>query len=473
MTRPSVTATTTLSDKLALVTHHHLLTWVPVKLDFDEWNYGSWEYMFDQLCESYEVSKFIHGDSSRTSTDPPPPFTPEELKVDKIILSWIFTTLSNGLQKRLVIARPKTAKEAWSFLSDLVKDHKKSRASALKMELRTIKLGDFSMEAYFQKVEYVMTTLASLNSPVSDDDVVHYVIDGLPEMYNQQAQPSAPLGFVTRPADNMGQATMHPQAFTFVHDNKCTIEFDSFGFSGKDFLTRRVLLRCDSTGDLYPVTAPYPIPHAFLVSQHTWQERLGHPGSEVLRRLVSSNSILCNKEKPPILCHACQPLCPGLVSWSNMLGFRIYGTLSRYKARLMANGSTQIEGIDVDETFSPVVKPVYMHQPPGFWNSEYLDYGIDIAYLLLYVDDIVLTTSSERLLQQLIYSLHQEFSMTDLGSLNYFLGISIMRDSSGMFLSQPNRTPVDIESKLGVVPGVEYLLLDPTSIDRSLTCLRV
>nr|GEY40197.1 ribonuclease H-like domain-containing protein [Tanacetum cinerariifolium] len=30
--------------------------------------------------------------------------------------------------------------------------------------------------------------------------------------------------------------------------------------------------------------------------------------------------------------------------------------LSHYKARLMANGSTQLEGVDVDETFSPVVK---------------------------------------------------------------------------------------------------------------------
>ncbi|GJR57325.1 ribonuclease H-like domain-containing protein [Tanacetum coccineum] len=92
----------------------------------------------------------------------------------------------------------------------------------------------------------------------------------------------------------------------FVRDNNCTIEFDAFGFSVKDFLTRRVLLRCDSTGDLYPVTAPSHIPHAFLVSQHTWHQHLGHPGGEVLRRLVYSNFISCNKEKPPVLCHACQ-----------------------------------------------------------------------------------------------------------------------------------------------------------------------
>ncbi|GJZ35838.1 ribonuclease H-like domain-containing protein [Tanacetum coccineum] len=102
--------------------------------------------------------------------------------------------------------------------------------------------------------------------------------------------------------------------------------------------------------------------------------------------------------------------------------------------------------------------------------------GTYIAYLLLYVDDIVLTTSSTTLLQQITGSLHQEFSMTDLGSLNYFLGISVTRDSSGMFLSQkkyaveilerasmvncnPSRTPVDTESKLGDTGDV---VSDPT-----------
>ncbi|GKC93358.1 ribonuclease H-like domain-containing protein [Tanacetum coccineum] len=91
-----------------------------------------------------------------------------------------------------------------------------------------------------------------------------------------------------------------------VRDSNCTFEFDAFGFSIKDFMTRRVLLRCDNTGDLYPVIKPSTVPHAFLTSQYTWHQRLGHLGSEMLQRILSRNSILCTKEKPPVLCHACQ-----------------------------------------------------------------------------------------------------------------------------------------------------------------------
>nr|GFB36890.1 ribonuclease H-like domain-containing protein [Tanacetum cinerariifolium] len=82
----------------------------------------------------------------------------------------------------------------------------------------------------------------------------------------------------------------------FVCDNNCTIQFDAFGFFVKDFLTRQVLLRCDSTGDLYPATTPFHIPHDFLVSQYTWHQRLSHPEGEVLRHLVSSNFISYKKK---------------------------------------------------------------------------------------------------------------------------------------------------------------------------------
>ncbi|GKD02131.1 ribonuclease H-like domain-containing protein [Tanacetum coccineum] len=50
-----------------------------------------------------------------------------------------------------------------------------------------------------------------------------------------------------------------------------------------------------------------------------------------------------------------------------------------------------------------------------------------MAYLLFYVDGIILIASSTLLLQRIISSLHAEFAMTDLGPLNYFLGISATR----------------------------------------------
>ncbi|GJV43211.1 ribonuclease H-like domain-containing protein [Tanacetum coccineum] len=213
-----------------------------------------------------------------------------------------------------------------------------------------------------------------------------------------------------------------------------------------DFITRWVLLRCDSTGDLYHATKPFPLPCAFLTSQTTWHQQLGHLESEVLCHLTFRNLISCNKEKPLVLYHACQ------------LGKHV-----------------RLPFLDVKNAFlhDALSETVYMHQPPGFRDSAHPDYvyllqrhGTDIAYLLLYVDDIVVIASSDILLQQIIASLHQEFSMTDLGSLNYFMGISVTRDSSEMILSQrkyatqilerahmvncnPNRTPVDTESKLG------------------------
>nr|GEW96185.1 hypothetical protein [Tanacetum cinerariifolium] len=136
--------------------------------------------------------------------------------------------------------------------------------------------------------------------------------------------------------------------------------------------------------------------------------------------------------------------------------FHVDGTLSRYKARLVTNSSSQQLKVDFDETFSPVVKPATIRTV----------LSLAVAYLLIYVDDIILTASSLVLLQRIVDSLHKEFDMTDLEALNYFLGISVVRNPTGLFLSQkkyalqllerahmancnPSRTPVDTNSKLG------------------------
>lgn len=96
-----------------------------------------------------------------------------------------------------------------------------------------------------------------------------------------------------------------------------------------------------------------------------------------------------------------------------------------------------------------------------------------MAYLLLYVDDIVLTASSDSLLQSIISCLSSEFAMKDLSPLIYFLGIAVTRHESGLFLSQrkyaekiieragmtsckPVATPVDTQGKLSATSGSPY-----------------
>lgn len=56
--------------------------------------------------------------------------------------------------------------------------------------------------------------------------------------------------------------------------------------------------------------------------------------------------------------------------------------------------------------------------------------------LLLYVDDIILTGSSSKLIHDFINQLHVEFAMKDLGTLHYFLWIQVSSILSGLFLKQ-------------------------------------
>ncbi|KAJ9677635.1 hypothetical protein PVL29_022557 [Vitis rotundifolia] len=97
-------------------------------------------------------------------------------------------------------------------------------------------------------------------------------------------------------------------------------------------------------------------------------------------------------------------------------------------------------------------------------------------YLVVYVDDIVITGSDQDGIQKLKQHLFTHFQTKDLGKLKYFLGIEIAQSSSGVVLSQrkyaldileetgmldckPVDTPMDPNVKL--VPGQGEPLGDP------------
>jgi histone deacetylase 1/2 len=74
--------------------------------------------------------------------------------------------------------------------------------------------------------------------------------------------------------------------------------------------------------------------------------------------------------------------------------------------------------------------------------------GISI-YMLIYVDDIIVTASSEEAVAALLRDLKEEFALKDLGNLHYFLGIEVKRNKEGITLSQ-SKYARDILSRVGM-----------------------
>jgi histone deacetylase 1/2 len=58
------------------------------------------------------------------------------------------------------------------------------------------------------------------------------------------------------------------------------------------------------------------------------------------------------------------------------------------------------------------------------------------TFLLIYVDDIIVTGSNSKFLDAFIKQLNVVFSLKDLGQLHYFLGIEVQRDAGGLYLKQ-------------------------------------
>ena len=57
-------------------------------------------------------------------------------------------------------------------------------------------------------------------------------------------------------------------------------------------------------------------------------------------------------------------------------------------------------------------------------------------FFLIYVDDIIITGSSPSTISMLIHFLKIDFAIKELGDLNFFLGVEVIKNTSSILLSQ-------------------------------------
>nr|GEZ17169.1 hypothetical protein [Tanacetum cinerariifolium] len=148
------------------------------------------------------------------------------------------------------------------------------------------------------------------------------------------------------------------------------------------------------------------------------------------------------------------------------------GGILKNKARLVARGYRQEEGIDFEESFAPVARleairiflayaaqknmvvyqmdvktaflngnpreEVYVSQPDGFVDQDNPNHvnSNDLLLVQIYVDDIIFAASTPELCDLFAKLMCSKFKMSMMGKISFFLGLQISQSPRGIFIYQ-------------------------------------
>ncbi|GAV68966.1 UBN2 domain-containing protein [Cephalotus follicularis] len=134
--------------------------------------------------------QFVDGSSSpppRYLSSPPTdilvlnPYFLAWYKQDQLLLSWILSSLTESVHAQVVGLT--TSRAVWSALAAAFASPSQARVMQLRLDLHNVSKGADSMEIYLQKVKSISDALALASTPVSDKDLIIYILGGLGDEY--------------------------------------------------------------------------------------------------------------------------------------------------------------------------------------------------------------------------------------------------------------------------------------------------
>lgn len=185
---PSASLTSSSIPAFATVTVQNIAGMVPIKLQAG--NYLLWKNLFLPVLRKYKLLGLLTGADLRPSKTivndagcivDNPAF---DLWYDKdqSLMIWIISTLSTDLLSQTVGIE--YSRDLWEMLEKCFAGVSRANVHHLRQRLQNLVKGDLSMVSYLQQMKEIADGLGDAGHPLTDDDLVAYILAGLSEEYD-------------------------------------------------------------------------------------------------------------------------------------------------------------------------------------------------------------------------------------------------------------------------------------------------